>query len=253
MKHKLGAFYTCYDELEATRFSISSFRSSYPLSPIRLFYEGDADFKSLESEFSNLISSKEEDTLSKCFGVGPHNYLEPDNLAAISKCAWTVLERLASSIEFLQSEYVIMLDPDAIVRGQLNIPDGSALLGSRINSHVFVLSSLNRVLIKYGGVPLTAWGATPTIFNADKFLSARKILLDNPDIFPEMCAAFYAIFAHDILLPSVFSLIGESEVFNPDIIECGRDANWRTSPKPLLHQYRELYPKRDTKYAAGNW
>lgn len=250
---KLGAFFTCYDELEATRFSLYSLRFIYPETPIFLVYESDVDFKRLEKELPNLVTHKEEDTLSKCFQIQPYNFLQPENQQAIRKAAWAVLDRLNRAIEYLQTDYVIMLDPDAVVRGPLTIPQGVGLLGSRVNTNAFVLSGLSDVLVKYGGIRLAAWGATPAIFNSEKFLKGFAILRDNPKIFEEMCASFYAMFAHDVLLPSVFSLIREPETFNPDIVECIRNPQWMQTDKPLLHQYKKYYPKRQTVYATSNW
>ena len=52
---------------------------------------------------------------------------------------------------------------------------------------------------------------------------------------------FYAIYAHDVLLPLVFALVGEEETLNLDIVECNRNSNWRNSGHPLVHQYKEFY------------
>ena len=251
--NKLGAFFTCYDELEATRFSLHCMRVTYPKMPVYLVYESEINFKYLERELPNVCVSKEEDTLSKCIKIQPSNYLVPENQVALRKCAWSVLTRLCRASTYLNSEYIIMLDPDAVIAGPLNIPDGVALLGSRVNTNVAPLTQLNEVLKRYGGVELTAWGATPAIFNVKKFKEGMQILFDRPQIFVDMCNSFYAMFAHDVLLPSVFSLIGETETVNPDLVECIREPNWHRMGKPLLHQFKAYYPKRNTPYASGDW
>ncbi len=62
-------------------------------------------------------------------------------------------------------------------------------------------------------------------------------------ILDELTSSFYAIYAHDVLLPILFALVGEEETFNPDIIECQRDKNWMFRTNPLVHQFREFYDK----------
>ena len=248
MKNKLGVYFTCFDELEATRVSIFYLKRVYPGIPIRLFYEGNINFKFLETETMNLLATKEEDHLS----VALKGKVDAFHPGAVKRATLDVINRLNSAIPFLNSDYILMLDPDALVRGQLTIPDGVALLGSRINVNQGQLDKLNQVLLKYGGKPIDKWGATPCVFNAFKFLQAMEILNKYPTILDEMCAAFYAMFAHDVLLPSIFSLIGESETFNPDIVECNRNPNWVNTNCPLVHQFTEYYPKRATKYGSGN-
>ena len=49
------------------------------------------------------------------------------------------------------------------------------------------------------------------------------------------------MYAHDLLLPTLFALVGEEETFNPEIIECNRDPNWRSKPNPLVHQFKDFY------------
>lgn len=248
MKNKLGVYFTCFDELEAARVSIFYLKRVYPGIPIRLFYEGDINFKFLETETMNLLATKEEDNLSAALKSKFDNF----NPEVVKRATLDVINRLRTAIPFLNSEYILMLDPDAIVRGQLNIPDGVALLGSRVNVNHGQLDKLNQVLTKYGGKSLEKWGATPAIINTDKFLKAMEVFYKYPNLINEMCESFYAMFAHDVLLPSIFSLIGESETFNPDIVECGRNPNWAQTTCPLVHQFTEYYPKRKTKYSSGN-
>ena len=43
------------------------------------------------------------------------------------------------------------------------------------------------------------------------------------------------------LLPLMFALVGEEETFNPDIVECNRNPNWKNTAQPLVHQFKEFY------------
>jgi hypothetical protein len=250
---KLGVFFTCFDELEAARISLNYLKRIYPDIPVYLVYESDLNFKYLESEISHLKCYKEKDTMSDYLNIEYHDYLSPKDQNAIRTASDAVMDRLSRAIPYLDSEYILMMDPDALVRGPLTIPEGVGLLGCRINQNIGQLDLLNKTLKKYGGKEITAWGATPAIFKVEKFIKARNILLENPDILDELCASFYWFCAHDILLASLFSLIGEEEVFNPDIVQCKTeyyDHN-KLANCPLIHQFTKYYPARTHKYKAN--
>jgi hypothetical protein len=240
----LGFFYTCYTEKKAVEYSVSELRKNYPDSPIYLTSDGGLDFSYLEKNYSNLYTSLEEDTISATIGITGDqitgNFRETKNQNAIKKCAWSVLDRLERAIEFCKTDYILMLDPDALVRGKLTIPEGVKLLGSRVNSGLpqgfkNVLSSID------GAKVINCWGATPGIFEVNTFQKSLSMLKSNPYIIDKLSMEYYAICAHDLLIPILFALVGEEETFNPDIIECNRDPNWKSKSNPLVHQFREFY------------
>lgn len=248
-KRKLGVFFTCFDEFEATRVSLNHLKSVYPDIPVYLVYEGDINFKVLEREISNLTVNQVPDTMSEALRINFPHFHSPKDQAVMKKALLAVIERLEAAISHNRSEYILMLDPDAIVHGKLTIPN-VGLLGCRCNVNPGVLSELNKTLTKYGGIEITAWGATPAIFNVEKFLKAKTILLNTPNLVDELCMSFYWMFAHDILLASLFSLIGESETFNPELLQCEYNPNLSPADYPLLHQFRKYYPKRTSKYKS---
>jgi hypothetical protein len=136
-----------------------------------------------------------------------------------------------------------MLDPDALIRGKLSIPYGSKLLGSRINRGF--PRNFRKIMRSFpGGISINHWGATPAIFEVKTFLRAKDNLLENWHVFEELRRHFHALYAHDVILPVIFGLIGIREEFNPDITECLRDKNWKLNKKPLVHQFRDYYPKK---------
>ena len=61
------------------------------------------------------------------------NYSEDYYQDVIKKCTLAVLNRLESAINYCKTDYILMMDPDTLVRGKLNISEGVKLLGSRIN------------------------------------------------------------------------------------------------------------------------
>jgi len=238
MNQSLGIFYSCYKEKNAIDYSIKELRAHYPDAPIYLVSDGGLDYSYLSRKYSNLFVSLEEDTMSDTFKITDVNFREPVHQNNIKICVLALLSRLKRAIEFCNTEYILMMDPDTLVRGVLTIPDNGKLLGSKINSGFpegihKILSDVN------GAVDIDSWGATPAIFEVSTFLKVCDKLTD--EILTRFISEFYAIYAHDVLLPLLFSLVGEEEQVNSEITECNRDINWKVNSKPLVHQYREKY------------
>jgi hypothetical protein len=247
-KNKLGIFMTYYDETKAIKYAISSLRRFYKDSPIFVVYESEEDFSFLKKD-PYTVFNKGEDTMGPVLGITDQNFLTEKNQKNIKIATLAVIERLTKAIEYFDSEYILQHCPDSLIRGKLTIPDGTGLLGSRVNQ--YFSNDTNEVLIRYGGTPITAFGAVPAIFNTEDFLKAKDIFLKEETLLNDLCESWYPIFCHDILLPILFSLIGKSETFNSEITECGRNPYWENSGHPLLHQFRFFYPHRTSKYKVN--
>ena len=178
--------------------------------------------------------------MSSTFNITDQNWREEVHQNSIRHATYAVLNRLERAIEYCQTDYILMMDPDALVRGQLNIPEGVKLLGSRVNTGLPV--ELQVVLSRIPGAKvINCWGATPALFETKTFMDSWLRLKASPSVMDAFIDSFYAIYAHDVLLPLVFALVGEEETFNPDIVECNRNPNWRNTTQPLVHQFKEFY------------
>lgn len=155
---------------------------------------------------------------------------------------YTFLRRIKDSIDYCSSEYILIMESDVLVRGELTIPRDSVLLGSKINPSIYREAEVNKIINKYGGVNVHGYGCTPVIFKSDIFIEAYEFIKKNPKFIEELCDITYQIAMYDILLPIVFSLLGHTEEFNPDITECLRNVNWMNTKHPLVHQFRKFYP-----------
>lgn len=249
----VGFFYSVFKEKRATEYSIKQLRNHYPESSIYLVSDGGLDFSYLEEEYENLKTLLEEDTMSDTFNITAGatgcdyvvgNYREPFYQEAIKKCAYTILDRVSRAIEYCGNpDWMVMCDPDCLIRGQLNFSDDGKILGSRINcclpeGYRNILSSID------GAIPISRWGASPCVFEVSTFLKALekfRYLDTTEDLLDKLCKEFYAMYAHDVLFPTLFALIGEEEVFNADVVECTRNLNWKNTNHPLVHQFREYY------------
>lgn len=237
--NKLGAHFTCFNETNAVKHSIEMAKKIYPEMKIRLFSEG-LDFSFLEKEYSGIKTSVEQDYIGDCVKIQPHNF-HGENKKKVYSCALDTLGRLEKSCEHCDSEFLIMLDPDAIIRGKLNIPENAQILGSRINTHLS-LAGTNRVLSRVkGATSVDCWGATPGIFRVETLRKALTLFKNDDTLLKDIANDIHAIYAHDLLLPVLFASQGFKEQFNPDITECYRHSDWATNKKPLLHQFKFLY------------
>ena len=245
-KHKLGIYVFCYNEVAAVKYALTSFRSFYPEAPIYLAIESSTDFSELES-LGNISINYVEDSLTAILPIRPdERFRTPENQRAIKFGITAFFDRLAKAIPFFDSEYILLHCPDTLIRGKLNIPDGVGLLGTTVNK--YFCGETNDLLVQQGGIRINSFGAVPAIFRTDDYLKAVEIFQRDPTFIDKLCNSFYAVCSYDILLPILFSLIGKSETFNPDTVECGRNPNWETSHHPLVHQFRRYYPVRTAKH-----
>ena len=240
----IGFMYSCFKEKKAIEYSVKKLKEVYPEYPVCVFSDGGLDYSYLEKEYSNLYTFLEEDTMSVALHATGDpitgNWREEKYKTAIKKCAFATLDRIERTINQCKTDWIVMMDPDTLVRGKLTIPDDAKLLGSLINC-CFPQKFQNIFKKVEGAKVIKRWGASPCVFESDTFLKALNFFRENVYLFDEFLEEYYAMHAHDILIPVLFALIGEEEKFNPDIIECGRDPDWRNKKNPLVHQFEDYY------------
>jgi len=244
----VGFFYSVFNEQRAVEYSVEQLKLHYPDSYVYLVSDGGLNYSYLEEKYVNLKTSLEEDTMSEIFKItGDYvtgNFREDHYQKIIKNCAYAVLDRIVRAIEYCQNpDWIVMCDPDCLVRGQLTFPNEGKILGTRINSGV-PYGYTNIIKSIDGAVPITRWGASPCIFEVQSFFTALqkfRYLDTTQDLLSKLSMEWYALCAHDVLFPTIFSLIGEQETFNPDVVECTRNSNWRNTNHPLVHQFREYY------------
>lgn len=249
MASKLGLFVTCFDEVDAIRFALNSANKIYSNIPIYINCENTIDLSYLKQDGLNVSINYYEDTLSSVLGITESSYLTEQNQRNSIKATKEILNRIESSLNFLDSEYILLHCPDTLIRGELTIPETCYLLGSRVNT--FPWENVNQLLIENGGVRITHFGAVPAIFKVKTFLQGLYRARSIPNFIEKLSQCFYVPFSHDILIPIIFSLVRKVEEFNPDIVECTRNLDWAKTNHPLVHQFREKYPPRKSKYKVN--
>lgn len=244
----IGVMMSCFDEVEAVSFAIQEFRKFYPENKIFVFNESKEDYNFLLERDSNIRIKNDKDTMSFYYENPIHQvYLLPEFQKKIQDAVLTFLDRINQTIKYSQAEYLLLMDPDVLVRGELNIPSNISLLGSLRNNGVppEVKKILNDI---EGAVVINEWGATPGIFKVETFKRAYDKFISTPNLLSRLTMSWSSFYAHDIIIPVLFSLIGEREQLNVDFTECNTDMDWQTNQKKLVHHYKKYYKDVETKF-----
>jgi hypothetical protein len=247
MSENFGIFYTCYTEKEAVAFSLRELFKIYPSIPVYLVSDGGEDYSFLEKEFSTIKTFLEEDSRGIIPKIPSDSFREEQYQIQIKKSILTLILRIERAIEYCNKEYMLIMEPDILVRGIISIPQDSKLLGSRINKG---LSEELKLILRNtkGAIEIDNWGATPAIFESKAFIDAANKIKNDENLFNGLCLSEYRLAFYDVLFSVMFALLGYEEQFNPEITECFRNPNWQYSGHPLLHQYRAKYPLSSQGY-----
>lgn len=245
-KLDFGVFFTCFTELNAVEYSLSTLFSVYPEVPVFLISDGGSDYSQLEKEFSFLKTNLEHDSRGGVPKINDDNYLNPENQKYMFDSIFTFLDRIDRAIDYCKKPYILIMEPDVLVRGELSIEEGTHISGSKINLYHWASASINNILSKIdGSVPVSYYGATPAILKCDSFKKMYDFFKKNPKYVEDFCKVDSQFSNYDIFLTVLFSALGHEEIKNEEIVECLRNFRWQSSGHPLVHQFREYYPKHN--------
>ena len=246
----VGFIYNCvYKQKRSLEHGLESIRNLYPKSKIYIVSDGGMDFSYLEDKFDNLKFDMGEDTVGPYMKMTFNNFTEPHNQIAVKKIISTMLERVKRGIEYCGNpDWIFMTEPDVLLRGKFSVPENAKLLGTRLNYawdlpvRVEQYIKLNEILSKIDtSIPMFRWGAVPPIFHTKSYLKTVKIYEENFDLMDKITEILFGVNCFDVILPILFALSGEEEVYNSETVECLRDPSWKTSSHPIVHQWREMY------------
>ena len=250
----VGFIYNCvYKQKRTLEYGLESIRNLYPKSKIYIVSDGGMDFSYLEDKFDNLKFDMGEDTVGAYMKMTFNNFTEPHNQIAIKKIISTMFERIQKGIEYCENpDWIFMTEPDVLLRDKFSVPKNAKLLGTRLNYawdlpvRIEQYIELNRILSQIDtSIPMFRWGAVPPIFHTKSYLKSLKIYKDNFNIMDKITEVLFGVNCFDVIIPILFALSGEEEVYNSEIVECLRDPSWKTSSHPIVHQWREMYSKND--------
>ena len=231
-----------------------SIRNLYPDSPIYIVSDGGYDYQYLEDEIGNLKFEMGVDTMGPYKKVDFNNFTQKEHQESIKNNIAATVDRLEKGIKYCGNpDWIFMSEPDVLLRGKFSVPKNAKILGSRLNEASMPPSvrldqwiEFNKILCEVDtSIPIFRWGAVPPIFHTETYLKAIEIYKSNFDTLTKITEVLYGVNCYDIIMPFFFSLIGEPEIFNSEIVECLRNHNWKNTSHPIVHQWRELYGDDD--------
>lgn len=249
MENNFGVFYTCFTEKKSVEYSLKKLFEVYPDVPVYLVSDGGANYDFLYKIFpdKNLKIKLEEDSRGIIAVIDRNqDHFSPKNKQIMTDTIRIFLRRVNDAVDFCGTKNILVMEPDVLLRGKLNIPEDCKLMTNCVNN---VITPLSRKLVPFmekykGAVPPKKYGM-PIIFSSSYF----KIIMKKLEEEPELIEKIYMLEPHfpyyDKMFEIIFSLIGINGKFNPEVTECFRDKNWKTNGKPLVHQYREFYPSKE--------
>lgn len=234
----LGAFYICFKERTAIEKSLASFKQFYPDAPVYLTSDGGYDYSYLESQYSRMKCVLDpEMTVGITKDIEAMTAKGQYPLVPLFMAAMQFLMRLKRGVDFCQTDYLLLMEPDVFVRGPLTIPQYE-LVGPTPN---VMPDAVQEFIRQRGGRTNGRFGAAAGVMQTEAFLHIYDDLIQNQHKMLECLCLDPRIACYDYLLTFVFSLYGFRYEENPDLTECNRNPNWRTSGHPLLHQYYDNY------------
>ncbi len=248
----IGFIYNCvYKQKKAFLFSLDSICKIYPKSKIYVVSDGGEDFSFIENE--QIKFKMEEDTVSSLKNINQFNYLESQNQINMKRGIKATIRRISEGLEYCgYPEWFCMTEPDVFIRGKMSYPANAKLLGSRVNyawykkDWIKSFIEINKLLEKVeGAIPIVRWGAAPIIGKTETLLKGIKIYKDNFKTLDALTEKFNAVGGFDLILPIIFALAGEQEIFNDEYTECLRNPDWEESSAVVIHQFRKYYENND--------
>ena len=234
----LGVFYICYKEQAAVEYSLKEFRKFYPKNSIYLVSDNGLDFSYLKEKFGNIETTKETmEVVGIARDVDQYIREHSGDIDLFMGISLEFLRRLKNACDFCKTEYMILMEPDVLVRGELH-PFDADLVGPTVN---IMPKIIQEYIIMNGGKNNGTWGPVGGMMKTSSFYEVYDKLMNDLDKFSEGLKLDPRMICYDYLLAFLFSLFGYTYTDNPDQTECIRNSNWKNSGHPLLHQYRELY------------
>ena len=235
----LSVFHQCYKQKVATKECIKAFRRFYPKNNYFLISDGGDDFSDLASEFN---CSYYHDPVN----LGYRDHTHESGIYGMTKdevLLW--LGRFKLACEINDTKYILMMEDDVLVRGEITIPEDTEFAGLGIPGNKFQPEFMNYLIRKYDVEFNVDYYGTPggSIFNAHTFL-------ENYD---RVIQIFQAEFDYikdnlsgnlgwvDVWMPTYYFLCGKKFTQNPNLTETTRCYDWEFSNYSLVHQFKKYY------------
>tara|TARA_B100001094_G_C18129679_1_gene771505 strand:- start:226 stop:1041 length:816 start_codon:yes stop_codon:yes gene_type:complete len=244
-----GVFYKCFKETKAIEHSLESLFSFYPKCPVYLVSDGGNDYSYLEEKYPTLKAIQGDDNRGWMLSPGGcsdivFQFKVPEIHERFRATHRVMLERIKSAVDYCDKKHMLFMEPDVLVRGELTIPPDSHLLGVVPQPNIDYSAGWVDVLREVEGANLTVGWSWPIIFSSEAFSKMYSFVNENDDVLRKILLSdLRPGIADDVWIPILLGAAGYKQEHNPEVTECNRNPGWKTSHHPLVHEYREKYPK----------
>ena len=224
----MDAIYQCYQKNQHVEFVLENFYKNGG-DTVYLLSDAGNDFSYLKEKYKDKLIYKYNPQKTWC-GIN----------GWVSKCQalnWMIW--YTKACRQLNSKYIILLEDDVYIRGNLNTID---ITGEIMGPPEHKWNKLNDVVQKYlnsfdnKNIPTTFYvGCGGSIMNRQIIASGRLVYLMNRH-YDNLTSLCDKMLFSDAMFTALFRLLGYNSVANKDYTEPWLNANWKTTNEKIIHQ-----------------
>lgn len=152
------------------------------------------------------------------------------------------VKRLESAARSSNSDEILCLEPDSLVRGPVKLSSGVDLECLTVNKYSKELVDfVNRT--SKSVIPIDGWGFCVGLVSRSCLIGIASFVSNNQSLISNLLKVDGKIVNIDHGLPILAHLAGFSVSKSKSITEVGRDRFWRFNRKPIVHQFKKYYPR----------
>lgn len=247
----IGVRYAAFREVSAVNYSLRRLREVYPDAPVYMISDGGSDFSYLESD-PKIRFFMGEDTMGYA-AAGPSldgmiaNGTFDVELALKIGEPVHFMNRMRDAVAYCNTDYMLLMEPDVIVRGEIKIDPSHHLVGQKPNE--IEPKILEYIRARAGNQTVRHFGPVGGLVRSESFMKVFEMVQRDPEMLRDLLKISPRVKCWDYLIVVLFAIAGYPYEESDQIIECIRDQSWKYSKHPVVHQFREFY---DADY-GGKW
>lgn len=243
MKDTYSIFLIYHNEFRAAQHSLRSALIHYPDAPIILAQDSFEDLHLSEIQILG-IQPKHLSKMSCMTRLMKPRVEKIDNFKFTMDESIQIINchinRLSELVETVQTENIIFMEPDSILRGRiLRNPTYSMefVTPNKYNSNFLLsLEKLSNSKVEFDG-----WGFNVGVVTRECLMGIVEWVKTNPDRVIEILELDDRLVYNDFCLPIFAHCAGFKVGRSNQITEVKRDFFWRWNRKPMVHQFKKYY------------
>ena len=239
----IGVRYVAFKEVNAVNHSLQLFRRVYPDAPVYLVSDGGSDFSYLESD-PNIKFTMGIDTMGYAAAGPSLDKMIADKTFDVElalKIGEPVhfMDRMKDAIEYCKTDYMLLMEPDVIVRSKIKIDSSHHLVGQKPND--IEPEVLNYIRSRGGNESVRHFGPVGGLVRSESFLKVYDLVQSDPQMLRDLLKISPRVKCWDYLIVVLFAIAGFPYEESDQIVECIRNPFWKITSHPVVHQFRDFY------------